>query len=59
MDKRRAQEIASSPVMANVTYQGNNVYIENVDGSSNIANIHQLGNPKQREQVSLSQLQEN
>ena len=56
MEEQRAQEIAASPVMANVTYHGKNIYIENVNRQS--ANIHLLQNPGQRQTVSLNDLVE-
>jgi small acid-soluble spore protein H (minor) len=56
MDEKRAREIAASPVMANVTYDGEPVYIENVNKQS--ANIHSLYDPSQRQTVSLADLVE-
>ena len=56
MNDKRAREIAASPVMANVTYNGKQVYIENVNQQS--ANIHPLQDPSQRQTVSLSDLEE-
>ncbi len=56
MDKRRAKEIAASPVMANVTYNGTPVYIENVDDNNGIANIHPLNQPGNRQEVALTSL---
>lgn len=42
MNKQRAQEIASSPVMANVTYNGVPIYIQNVDKNNETARIYPL-----------------
>jgi len=56
MDEKRAREIAASPVMANVTYGGKQIYIENVNRQS--ANIHPLHDPKKRQTVSLNELVE-
>jgi small acid-soluble spore protein H (minor) len=56
MDKKRAQEIASSLVMANVTYNGTPIYIENVNGNNGSANIHPLNQPDNRQEVSLNSL---
>lgn len=56
MDKTRAKEISSSPVMANVTYKGTPIYIENVIEGSSSANIHALNNPGKSMEVPLTNL---
>ena len=58
MDKYRALEIASSPVMANVTYHGSPIYIESVSNNYETANVHLLNRPKNSREVSLTNLQE-
>jgi small acid-soluble spore protein H (minor) len=58
MNKRRAKEIASSPIMANVTYNGVPIYIESVNEDNGIAYIHSLDNPENRQQVSITNLEE-
>lgn len=58
MDKKRAQEIASSPVMANVAFNGTPVYIENVNENRGTANIHSLDNPRDKREVSVKKLEE-
>jgi small acid-soluble spore protein H (minor) len=58
MNKNRAKEIASSPVMANVNYNGKPIYIDSVNEANGIANIHSLDNPKDRQQVSIQNLEE-
>ena len=58
MDKQRAREIATSSVMANVTYNGTRVYIEGVNESSGTANIHPLHQPGSRQEVPLASLTE-
>ncbi|HHT45796.1 MAG TPA: small acid-soluble spore protein H [Firmicutes bacterium] len=58
MDVQRAQEIADSPVMVNVTYNGDLVYIEHVDREKQIAKIHSLNNPNNKQMVFVSDLQE-
>ncbi|MGI6318990.1 MAG: H-type small acid-soluble spore protein [Firmicutes bacterium] len=58
MDVLRAQEIANSPVMVNVTYNGDLVYIEHVDREKQIATIHSLSNPNIKQSVSVTNLQE-
>lgn len=56
MDKQRAQEIAASPVMANVTYQGKQIYIQHVDDQSGRAHIFPLDQPEQVQEVSVEEL---
>lgn len=56
MDKRRAQDIASSPVMVNVTYNGTPIYIENVNEDSETASIHYLNKRDNRKEVPLANL---
>lgn len=58
MDKKRAKEIASSPIMANVIYNETPVYIESVNDNRETANIHPLNQPKNRQEVSLTTLLE-
>ncbi|MEK4092679.1 H-type small acid-soluble spore protein [Viridibacillus sp. FSL H8-0110] len=42
MNAQRAEEIASSPIMANVTYNEESIYIEHVDKQNGTATIHPL-----------------
>lgn len=58
MDAQRAQEISNSPTMANVTYNGVLVYIEHVDQQNNIATIHPLIQPSNKQGVSVELLKE-
>lgn len=58
MDKKRAKEIAASPVMANVKYNGTPIYIEAVNDSSGTATIHPLDKPNSIQEVPLNNLQE-
>ena len=58
MDKRRAKEIASSPIMANVTYNEMPIYIESINESNETAYIHPLNQPKSKQEVSLTNLLE-
>jgi small acid-soluble spore protein H (minor) len=55
MDAKRVREIAASPVMVSVNYNGVPIYIESVMNDST-AMVHSLGNPGYRQQVSLSNL---
>lgn len=56
MNIQRAQEISSSPVMANVTCEGERIYIEHVDKQKGIATIHPLGDPNKKQSVSITSL---
>jgi small acid-soluble spore protein H (minor) len=58
MNAQRAQEIASSPIMANVTYNGERIYIEHVDQQNRTATIHPLDEPNNKQSVSVSDLME-
>jgi small acid-soluble spore protein H (minor) len=58
MDRKRAQEIASSPDMINVTYNGDSIYIEDINPNKDTASIHNLNQPHYSHEVSLTQLVE-
>ncbi|ENQ3106516.1 small acid-soluble spore protein H (minor) [Bacillus sp. 491mf] len=58
MNKQRAQEIAASPVMANVTYNGMQIYIQNVDETNETARIYPLNEPNNEQEVPVSSLVE-
>ncbi|KMJ55233.1 hypothetical protein AB685_28295 [Bacillus sp. LL01] len=58
MNSLRAQEIASSPVMANVTYNNKSIYIQHVDETTQMARIYPLDQPDSEQEVPLSQLNE-
>lgn len=58
MDPKRADEISASPTMVNVTYNGENIYIEHVDEQTGMATIHPLHAPDQKQSVPVSQLTE-
>jgi small acid-soluble spore protein H (minor) len=58
MKIKRASEIAASPVMANVTYYGDPVYIESVSSQNKTAVIHSLKAPDNRQTVGVSNLVE-
>ncbi len=58
MNTQRAQEIATSPVMANVTYNGIPIYIQHVDNDKETARIFPLDEPNNEEEVPLTQLEE-
>lgn len=56
MDTVRAQEIAASPVMANVTHNDVPIYIQRIDEQRGIARIYPLGNPENEQDVPISNL---
>lgn len=56
MNKQRGKVIASSPIMANVTYNGTQIYIESINEINNTANIHFLNQPERKQKVSLNSL---
>jgi small acid-soluble spore protein H (minor) len=58
LNKQRAKEIVSSPNMVNVTYNGQPIYIQNVDDETETARIYPLDNPENEQTVPLSQLKE-
>ncbi|ANX10855.1 small, acid-soluble spore protein, H family [Fictibacillus arsenicus] len=58
MDAQRAQEISESSAMANVTYNGQSIYIEHVDQQNGTATIHPLDEPNNKQSVSVSSLDE-
>jgi len=58
MDLQRAKEIASSPVMAHVTHDGHQVYIQSVDEGSQKARVYHLKNPDHRYEVHVHELTE-
>ena len=58
MDARRAKEIVSSPVMADVTYNGESIYIDSVDERNGTAQIHAIDEPYIFQDVPLKSLSE-
>ncbi|WML42645.1 small acid-soluble spore protein H [Neobacillus sp. PS3-40] len=58
MNAQRAQEISSSPTRANVTYNGESIYIEHVDKQNGTATIHSLNEPNNKQSVSVTNLNE-
>lgn len=59
MDIQRASEIAQSPDMKHVTYQGERIYIQHVDGESGMARVYPLDDPANAFDIPVDQLQEN
>lgn len=58
MNIQRAQQIASSPVMANVLCDGTPVYIQHVNEQNETARIYALSHPEEEREVPLYTLTE-
>lgn len=56
MDIERAKEIANSSIWADVSFNGEPIYIEGVNETRKSASIHFLDNPKKTQEVSLDSL---
>ncbi|HEX2937969.1 MAG TPA: H-type small acid-soluble spore protein [Ruminiclostridium sp.] len=58
MNENRAKEIISSPVMANVTFNGSNVYMEKVSDAAQTCTVHYMNDPLNKIEVPLNSLVE-
>ncbi|BBH19122.1 small, acid-soluble spore protein H [Paenibacillus baekrokdamisoli] len=58
MNAQRANEIVTSPVMANVFYDGVPIYIQRVDEQNEKARIYPLDQPENEHEVPLNSLVE-
>ncbi|ADM71936.1 Small, acid-soluble spore protein H [Paenibacillus polymyxa E681] len=58
MNVQRAQEIASSSIMANVLCDGLPIYIQHVNEQSETARIYALNHPEEEREVPLYALTE-
>lgn len=58
MDVARAKEISASPVMANVTYGGVPIYIQQVNEEAKTARVYPLDHPEQESVVPVGSLME-
>ena len=56
MNKQRAQEIATSPILTNVTYNEVPIYIQNVNENNDTARIYPLDEPENEQNVPLINL---
>ncbi|WP_314586677.1 H-type small acid-soluble spore protein [Paenibacillus terrigena] len=56
MNTQRAVEISVSPVMANVIYEGEQVYIQHVNEENNMARIYPLDHPQHEQNVPVHML---
>ena len=56
MNKQRAQEIAASSILANVTYNEVPIYIQNVNENNETARIYPLDEPENEQNVPLINL---
>lgn len=58
MNNQRAREIMESPETINVTYNGEMIYIQNVDDTNDTARVYPLNNPEAEQDVPLRMLKE-
>ncbi|CAM4423485.1 Small, acid-soluble spore protein H [Paenibacillus alkaliterrae] len=58
MNIQRAQEIAASPNMENVEYNGVRVYIQHVNEENDTARVYPLDQPDQEQEVPIRSLSE-
>ncbi|HEX7057580.1 MAG TPA: small acid-soluble spore protein H [Bacilli bacterium] len=58
MNVQRAKEIAASPDMKHVTYNGEAIYIQHVDEQNETARIYSLNDRQHEQVVSVDSLQE-
>lgn len=58
MDIERANEIVSSPDIANVTYNGAPIYIQSVNLEKEMAYIYPLNQPNKLQEVPVDSLVE-
>ncbi|MCU9613398.1 H-type small acid-soluble spore protein [Caldibacillus lycopersici] len=58
MNRLRAEEIASSAAMHNVTYNGKRIFIQQVNNQSETARIYYLDEPQNEFEVQLVNLRE-
>ena len=56
MNRQRAEEIAQSPDLKHVTYNGTPIYIQHVDEQNHTARVFLLDNPENEFDVELSSL---
>jgi small acid-soluble spore protein H (minor) len=58
MKVQRAQEILSASAVINVNYKDIPVYIEDVDRGQEMAIIHPIGDPDNKQSIPVSELVE-
>ncbi len=58
MNVQRAKEIAASPIMANVSYDGTPIYIQYVDEKNETVQIYPLNQPDKEQNVPVTTLEE-
>lgn len=58
MKDQRAQEILNASAMIDVTHNGVPVYIEQIDRDGGTAMVHPVGEPENKQTVSISELVE-
>ncbi|QTM98868.1 H-type small acid-soluble spore protein [Sediminibacillus dalangtanensis] len=58
MESQRAKAIRQSQDLIKVTYQGNPVYIQEIDEQNGTAQVYVLEDPSRQQNVAIEQLQE-
>ncbi|WP_053220194.1 H-type small acid-soluble spore protein [Virgibacillus senegalensis] len=58
MDHQRAKAIKQAPDLIKVTYQGEPVYIQQIDEQNGTAQVYALEDPANQQDVPIDQLQE-
>ncbi|MEC5423908.1 H-type small acid-soluble spore protein [Virgibacillus sp. C22-A2] len=58
MNRQRAEDIAASPEMKHVTYNGKRIYIKHVNEQSETAHVVSLHDPQEAFDVQLTNLYE-
>lgn len=59
MNIQRAKEIVDSGEIANVSFNGQRIYIQHVDEENKTARIYPLDDPEDEKDVPIDQLKEN
>lgn len=59
MNIQRAKEIVNSGEIANVSFNGQRIYIQHVDEENKTARIYPLDDPEDEKDVPIDQLKEN
>ncbi|GEL76403.1 H-type small acid-soluble spore protein [Tenuibacillus multivorans] len=58
MERLRAEEIASSPKLHNVQFNGKRVFIQHVEDDHDVARVYYLDDPANEFDVQLSNIRE-
>ncbi|MCJ7841029.1 H-type small acid-soluble spore protein [Lederbergia sp. NSJ-179] len=58
MNRQRAEQIVQTGELKHVTYQGERIYIQQIDKNSDTARVYPLDDPQKEFDVPISQLVE-